>query len=237
MLTVKVLTIFPELFPGFLGYSLTGKALEEKKWQLETVNIRDYAEDKHKSVDDTPCGGGAGMIMRPDVLGRAIKANHTNGRIIYMSPKGVPLTQAKVRELATAENLTIICGRFEGVDERVLEAYEIEEISIGDYILTGGEQAAQIMLDAVVRLLPNVLGNEESLTDESFEDNLLEYPQYTRPIEWEGRTVPEVLLSGHHQKIADWRRVQAENATEKRRPDLFKKYLDSKKSRVYKVKN
>lgn len=218
------------MFPGFLGYSLTGKALEEKIWQLKAINIRDYAFDKHKSVDDTPCGGGAGMIMRPDVLGRAIKENHTSGRIIYMSPKGTPLTQKKARELSKEENLTIICGRFEGIDERVIEAFNIEELSIGDYILTGGEQAAQIMLDAVVRLLPNVLGNSESLADESFENALLEYPQYTRPIDWEGRTVPEVLLSGHHQKIKDWRNKQAEIKTKAKRPDLFKIYLDSENS-------
>ena len=230
MLNVTVLTVFPELFPGFLGYSLTGKALEEQKWQLQAVNIRDYAFDRHKSVDDTPCGGGAGMIMRPDVLGRAIEANHTRGRIIYMSPKGRPLTQKLVHELSCEEELTIVCGRFEGIDERVIEAYNVEEISIGDYILTGGEQAAQIMLDAVVRLLPGVLGNEASLEDESFENFLLEYPQYTRPTEWEGRGVPEVLLSGHHRKIADWRREQAEIATKAKRPDLFKKYLDSKNS-------
>lgn len=230
MLNVTVLTVFPELFPGFLGYSLTGKALEEQKWQLQAVNIRDYAFDRHKSVDDTPCGGGAGMIMRPDVLGRAIEANHTRGRIIYMSPKGRPLTQKLAHELSREEELTIVCGRFEGIDERVIEAYNVEEISIGDYILTGGEQAAQIMLDAVVRLLPGVLGNEASLEDESFEDFLLEYPQYTRPTEWEGRSVPEVLLSGHHRKIADWRREQAEIATKAKRPDLFKKYLDSKNS-------
>lgn len=230
MLNVTVLTVFPELFPGFLGYSLTGKALEEQKWQLQAVNIRDYAFDRHKSVDDTPCGGGAGMIMRPDVLGRAIEANHTRGRIIYMSPKGRPLTQKLVHELSREEELTIVCGRFEGIDERVIEAYNVEEISIGDYILTGGEQAAQIMLDAVVRLLPGVLGNEASLDDESFENFLLEYPQYTRPTEWEGRSVPEVLLSGHHRKIADWRREQAEIATKAKRPDLFKKYLDSKNS-------
>ena len=230
MLNVTVLTVFPELFPGFLGYSLTGKALEEQKWQLQAVNIRDYAFERHKSVDDTPCGGGAGMIMRPDVLGRAIEANHTRGRIIYMSPKGRPLTQKLVHELSREEELTIVCGRFEGIDERVIEAYNVEEISIGDYILTGGEQAAQIMLDAVVRLLPGILGNEASLEDESFENFLLEYPQYTRPTEWEGRSVPEVLLSGHHRKIADWRREQAEIATKAKRPDLFKKYLDSKNS-------
>jgi len=230
MLKVKILTIFPELFPGFLGASLTGKALEDKKWQLEAVNIRDYALDKHKSVDDTPCGGGAGMIMRPDVLGRAIEDNYHGGRIIYMSPKGSLLTQKKAHELSQEKELTIICGRFEGIDERVIEAYNIEEISIGDYILTGGEQAAQIMLDAVVRLLPSVLGNSESLADESFENYLLEYPQYTRPVEWNGRTVPEVLLSGHHQKITEWRKDKAEVATKAKRPDLFKIYLDSKNS-------
>jgi tRNA (guanine37-N1)-methyltransferase len=209
---------------------LTGKALEEQKWQLQAINIRDYALDKHKSVDDTPCGGGAGMIMRPDVLSRAIEANHQKGRIIYMSPKGAPLTQKKAHELAKEEELTVICARFEGIDERIIEAYDIEEISIGDYILTGGEQAAQIMLDAVIRLLPGVLGNEKSLADESFENCLLEYPQYTRPIEWQGRQVPEILLSGHHQKIADWRKQQAEIATKAKRPDLYKIYLDSKNS-------
>jgi tRNA (guanine37-N1)-methyltransferase len=230
MLKVNVLTIFPELFPGFLGCSLTGRALEEKKVELNAINIRDYALDKHKSVDDTPCGGGAGMIMRPDVLGRAIDANHSKGRIIYMSPRGKSLTQAKAKELSKEEELTIICGRFEGIDERIIEAYNIEEISIGDYILTGGEQAALIMLDAVIRLLPGVLGNEASIEDESFENNLLEYPQYTRPIEWEGRTVPEVLLSGHHKNIEEWRKQMAEATTKDKRPDLYKIYLESKKS-------
>lgn len=230
MLKVNILTIFPELFPGFLGSSLTGKAMEEKKFEISAINIRDYALDKHKSVDDTPCGGGAGMIMRPDVLGRAISQNHTKGRIIYMSPRGKTLTQAKARELSHEEELTIICGRFEGIDERVIEAYNIEEISIGDYILTGGEQAALIMLDAVIRLLPGVLGNEESIEEESFENNLLEYPQYTRPIEWEGRKVPEVLLSGHHQKVNEWRKQMSEATTKAKRPDLYKIYLESKKS-------
>ncbi len=229
MLNVKIYTIFPEIFPGFLGYSLTGKALENGKWSIETVNIRDYAFDKHGSVDDTPCGGGAGMIMRADVLGNALTHNYQGGRLIYMSPRGKPLTQKLVRELALEDNLSIICGRFEGVDERVLEAYQVEEISIGDYILTGGEQAAQIMLDAVVRLLPGVLGNEESTADESFENILLEHPQYTRPVEWEGRTVPDILLSGHHQNIARWRHEQALAITKQRRPDLLQKYLDSQK--------
>lgn len=226
---VKVLTIFPEIFPGFLGYSLTGKALKEGIWSLEAINIRDYAFDKHGSVDDTPCGGGAGMVMRPDVLGAAIKANYHGGRLIYMSPRGRQLTQSFVHELSEEKELTIICGRFEGVDQRVLDAYNVEEVSIGDYILTGGEQGAQIMLDAVVRLLPGVLGNSESLGDESFENSLLEHPQYTRPICWEGREVPEILLSGHHAKIAEWRKAKSLEITEKRRPDLMKKYLDSKR--------
>ena len=226
---VKILTIFPEIFPGFLGCSLTGKALDKGLWKLETVNIRDYAFDKHGSVDDTPCGGGAGMIMRPDVLDAALKANYDKGRLIYMSPRGEPLTQAKVHELSLEEEITVVCGRFEGIDERVLEARNIEEISIGDYILTGGEQAAMIMLDAVVRLIPGVLGNAESTADESFENGLLEHPQYTRPIVWDGREVPEVLLSGHHQNIADWRHEKAMELTKRKRQDLYKKYLDSKK--------
>ncbi len=229
MLKVKLFTIFPELIPGFLGYSLTGKALSEGLWSIETVNIRDYAKDKYGSVDDTPCGGGAGMVMRADILSEAIKANHKTGRIISMSPRGIPLTQSKVHELSAEENISIICSRFEGIDERVLEAYNVEEISIGDYILTGGEQAALIMLDAVIRLLPGVLGNKDSLSDESFENILLEHPQYTRPIDWEGRKVPEVLLSGHHQNIAKWRQEQAIEVTKTRRPDLYQKYLDLKK--------
>ena len=229
MFKVKVFTIFPEIFPGFLGYSLTGRALEEKLWSIETVNIRDYALDKHGSVDDTPCGGGAGMVMRADVLSLALKANHTGGRVIAMSPRGKPLTQELVKQLSCEQEISIVCGRFEGIDERVLEAYNIEEISIGDYILTGGEQAAQIMCDAVVRLLPNVLGNSTSIENESFENNLLEYPQYTRPVEWEGRKVPEILLSGHHQKIEEWRKEQSIKITKERRPDLLKIYLDSKR--------
>lgn len=223
MLKAKILTIFPDMFPGFLGYSLTGRALKEGKWSLEAINIRDYAFDKHGSVDDTPCGGGAGMIMRPDVLGSAIEHNRTKGKIIYMSPKGRPLTQAKVKELSREDELMIICGRFEGIDERVIEEYAIEEVSIGDYILTGGEQAAMVMLDAVVRLLSGVLGNSVSIENESFETGLLEYPQYTRPIEWKNRKVPEILLSGHHKNIAKWQKEQALQITKERRPDLLEK--------------
>ena len=226
---VKIFTIFPEIFPGFLGYSLTGKALDEGKWSLETINIRDYATDKHGSVDDTPCGGGAGMVMRPDILGSALHANYNGGRLIYMSPRGKPLTQSLVHELAKEDNLSIICGRFEGIDQRVLDAFNVEEVSIGDYILTGGEQAAQIMLDAVIRLLPGVLGNADSVVDESFENGLLEHPQYTRPIEWEGRSVPDILLSGHHQNIAKWRKERSLEITKQQRPDLLQKYLDSQK--------
>ena len=220
-LNVKILTIFPEIFPGFLRTSLTGRALKDGIWNIEAVNIRDYAFDKHGSVDDTPCGGGAGMIMRPDVLGNAIDHNYKGGKIIYMSPRGQVLTQQKVHELSKEDNLTIICGRFEGIDERVLEEYNIEELSIGDYILTGGEQAAMIMLDAVIRLLPNVLGNAASTENESFENGLLEYPQYTRPIEWKNRKVPEVLLSGHHENVAKWQKEKALQITKKRRPDLL----------------
>lgn len=222
-MNVKILTIFPEIFPGFLGTSLTGRALKEGIWNLDAVNIRDYAFDKHGSVDDTPCGGGAGMIMRPDVLGNAIDHNYSGGKIIYMSPRGQALTQQKVHELSKEDNLTIICGRFEGIDERVLEEYNIEEISIGDYILTGGEQAAMIMLDAVVRLLPNVLGNAASTENESFEKGLLEYPQYTRPIEWKNRKVPEILLSGHHENVTKWQKEKALQITKERRPDLLEK--------------
>lgn len=226
---VKVLTLYPEMFPGFLGFSLTGKALAEGKWSLEAVNIRDYATDKYGSVDDTPCGGGAGMVMRADILGAAIDANYQKGKLIYMTPKGKPLSQEKLHELAKEKSLTIVCNRFEGVDERVLEEYAFDEISIGDYILTGGEQAAMIMLDGVVRLLDGVLGNKDSVASESFENGLLEYPQYTRPIKWKGREVPEILLSGHHQNIKDWQQEQSLNITKQRRPDLFKKYIDSKK--------
>lgn len=223
MLKVKILTLYPEMFPGFLGFSLTGKALAENKWSLEVVNIRDFATDKYGSVDDTPCGGGAGMVMRADILGAAIEASHKTGKLIYMTPKGKPLTQQKLHELSKESELTVICNRFEGIDERVLEVYQPEEISIGDYILTGGEQAAMIMLDGVVRLLDGVLGNPESMADESFENGMLEYPQYTRPIEWKGKRVPDVLLSGHHANVQKWREEQSLKITLDKRPDLLKK--------------
>ena len=226
---VKILTIFPELFPGFLGASLTGTALDEGKWSIEVVNIRDYAFDKHGSVDDTPSGGGAGMVMRADVLGEALKANYKGGRLINMSPRGTPFTQSMAHELANEEELTIICSRFEGIDQRVLDEYKAEDISIGDYILTGGEQASMIMLDAVIRLLPDVLGNSQSTVAESFEEVLLEHPQYTRPTNWMGHEIPEVLLSGHHKNIEQWRHLQSEEITKQRRPDLWEKYLASKK--------
>ena len=226
---VKILTLYPEIFPGFLGFSLTGKALAEGKWNLDVINIRDFATDKYGSVDDTPCGGGAGMVMRADILGAAIDAHFKQGRLIYMTPKGKPLNQGKLHELAKESELTIICNRFEGIDERILDTYHPDEISIGDYVLTGGEQAAMVMLDGVIRLLKGVLGNTESISEESFENQLLEYPQYTRPIEWRGQKVPEVLLSGHHANIAKWRKEQSLKITEKRRPDLLKKYLDLKK--------
>jgi len=226
---VKILTLYPEIFPGFLGFSLTGKALAEGKWSLEVVNIRDYATDKYGSVDDTPCGGGAGMVMRADILGSAIDANFKGGKLIYMTPKGKPLTQEKLHELAKEPELTIICNRFEGIDERIIEAYQPDEISIGDYVLTGGEQAAMIMLDGVIRLLDGVLGNTDSANEESFENGLLEYPQYTRPVEWKGLKVPDVLLSGHHANVKKWRKDQSLKITEERRPDLLKKYLDLKK--------
>ena len=222
-----ILTIFPEMFPGPLGASLAGKALAEGKWALRTIDIRDFATDKHRSIDDTPAGGGAGMVMRADIAAAAIDAARGSAPprtpAIYLSPRGVPLTQDRVRELAKGPGVILLCGRFEGVDERVLEARGIEEISIGDYVLSGGELAALVLIDACVRLLPGVAGNESSLAEESFAAGLLEYPHYTRPRDWEGRPIPEVLLSGDHEKIARWRREQAEKLTRARRPDLWAK--------------
>jgi tRNA (guanine37-N1)-methyltransferase len=223
-----VLTIFPEMFPGPLGLSLAGKALDESKWELGVIDIRDFAGDKHRSVDDTPAGGGAGMVMRADIAAAAIDAARAampeGAPTIYLSPRGYPFMQEQARELAEGPGIILLCGRFEGIDERVLQARNVEEISIGDYVLSGGELAAQVVIDAVVRLLPGVAGNESSLAEESFAQGLLEYPHYTRPRDWEGRPIPDVLLSGDHKKIAEWRREQAEKITKQRRPDLWERH-------------
>ncbi len=222
---VRVLTIFPEMFPGPVGQSLAGRALRERLWSLEIVDIRDFARDKHRSVDDTPFGGGAGMVMRPDVVGDALAATSDAGTpLIYLSPRGRLLDQARVRALASGPGMSLLCGRFEGVDERVLEAHEIEEVSLGDFVLSGGEPAAIALIDACVRLLPGVVGQAESLAEESFAGGLLEYPHYTRPQEWRGRRVPDVLLSGHHERVREWRRAAAERSTRERRPDLWRRY-------------
>lgn len=244
----QVLTIFPEMFPGPLGLSLAGKALERGLWALDVLDIRDFARDKHRSVDDTPFGGGAGMVMRPDVVDAALAAAAQRWQqepaqdparepgekpagdvpVIYLSPRGRLLTQDLVRELAAAPGVTLLCGRYEGVDQRVLDARGVLEVSVGDYILSGGEPAALVLMDAVVRLLPGVMGNEVSSGEESFGaegfEGLLEYPLYTRPAEWQGRTVPEVLTSGHHEKVRQWRKAQAEEITRTRRPDLWARY-------------
>lgn len=221
----QVVTLFPEAFPGILGLSLTGKALQQELWQLQTVPLRAFGEGKHRNVDDTPAGGGAGMVLRPDVMGAAIEharsQQHPGAPLIYLSPRGKPFSQAMARDMAQRPGVTLICGRFEGLDQRVIDHYRIAEVSIGDYVLTGGELAAQVMLDAAVRLLPGVLGNADSTEEESFSDGLLEHPQYTRPAEWQGRTIPDVLLSGHHGEIAKWRRQQSEDLTRTRRPDLW----------------
>ena len=234
--TARVLTLFPEMFPGPLGLSLAGKALERGIWALDVLDIRDFARDKHRAVDDAPFGGGAGMVMRPDVLDAALVAAKAQAAkigaapgpdapVVYLSPRGRLLDRALARELAQGPGATLLCGRYEGVDERVLEAHGVAEISIGDYVLSGGEPAALVLMDAVVRLLPGVMGNQESPAEESFERGLLEYPHYTRPAEWQGRQVPEVLVSGHHEKVHRWRRTQAERITEERRPDLWARYV------------
>ncbi|MCZ2327851.1 tRNA (guanosine(37)-N1)-methyltransferase TrmD [Bartonella sp. F02] len=220
----RVLTLYPEMFPGLLGYSLAGQALKRGIWSLETVQIRDFAFDKHHSVDDTPAGGGAGMVMRADVLAAAIDSIPSDSPKLLLSPRGRPFNQAYARFLASGTGVTLICGRFEGVDERVIEARKLEEVSIGDYILSGGETAAFVLLDAIVRLLPGVMGNKASGEYESFENGLLEYPHYTRPSVFEGYNIPSVLMSGHHKEIADWRQKQAELLTRQRRPDLYSLY-------------
>ena len=220
--TATVLTLFPEVFPGPLGISLAGRGLARDVWRLEARNIRDHAPDRHRTVDDTPCGGGAGMVMRPDVVDRALESVADRpGPKVYLSPRGEVLSQAMAREFAAAPGLTLVCGRYEGLDQRVIEARGLREVSVGDVVLSGGEVAAMVVLDAVVRLLPGVMGNAASGQDESFEGGLLEYPHYTRPAEWQGRPVPEVLLSGHHGRVAEWRRREAERITKARRPDLW----------------
>jgi tRNA (guanine37-N1)-methyltransferase len=225
MWRASVLTIFPDMFPGPLGASLAGKALAAKLWSLQTIDIRDHATDKHRSVDDTPAGGGPGMVMKADVLARAIDSIAGDGRPrLLMSARGRPLTQARVAALAKGEGAVIICGRFEGVDDRVIAARDLEEVSIGDYVLSGGELAALILMDACVRLIPGVMGAEASAAQESFAEGLLEYPQFTRPQVFEGRPIPEVLLSGDHGRIAAWRRAEAERLTKARRPDLWKAF-------------
>ncbi len=225
----RVITLFPEAFPGVLGLSLTGRALRDGLWALTPIDLRPFGEGKHRNVDDTPAGGGAGMVLRPDVLGRALDEaargtpdDRARWPVVYLSPRGERFTQAHARRFAAADGITLLCGRFEGVDQRVLDEYAIEEISLGDFILTGGEIAAQALIDATVRLIPRVLGNQASTEEESFSDFLLEHPHYTRPAVWKGRAIPEVLLSGHHANITRWRRAMAARLTRQRRPDLWR---------------
>ena len=228
--TARIITLFPQAFPGVLGESLTGKALAEGKWQLDTIDLRRFGEGKHRNVDDTPAGGGAGMVLRPDVMGRAIDEAMAGARgawpLVYLSPRGRRFDQRMAERLSRAPGVTMICGRFEGLDERVIEHYGITEVSLGDFVMTGGELAAQAMIDATVRLLPGVLGNAASTEHESFSDGLLEHPQYTRPAEWKGRRIPDVLMSGHHGEIEKWRQRMAEEMTKARRPDLWAAYKD-----------
>jgi tRNA (guanine37-N1)-methyltransferase len=226
----KVITLFPEAFPGTLGLSLTGKALDVGLWRLDPIDLRPFGDGKHRNVDDTPAGGGAGMVLRPDVVDAALcharigtPVDRARWPVVYLSPRGTPFTQETARRFAAAEGLTLLCGRFEGVDQRVLDHHLVEEVSLGDFVLTGGEIAAQAMLDATVRLLPGVLGNAASTEEESFSDGLLEHPQYTRPATWEGQDIPAVLQSGNHAEIAKWRRAEAERLTQTRRPDLWER--------------
>ena len=226
--TAQILTLYPDMFPGPLGVSLAGRALAEGKWACDPIQIRDFAADKHRTVDDTPAGGGAGMVLRADVLGKAV--DHALDKrpdlpVLAMTPRGRPITQARVRDLAAGPGATILCGRFEGFDERIFEARAIEQVSMGDIILSGGEMAALLLLDACVRLLPGVMGAASSGVEESFETGLLEYPHYTRPVEWEGRAIPQVLRSGDHAKIAAWRKQRAEEDTRLRRPDLWERHI------------
>lgn len=223
--TAQVITLVPQAFPGILGESLTGRALKDALWQLQVIDLRRFGQGRHRNVDDTPAGGGAGMVLRPDVMAAAIEAaRETAPRgapLVHLSPRGRPLTQAMAQTLARGPGVTLICGRFEGLDQRVIDHYDIAEVSLGDFVLTGGDIAAQALIDATVRLIPGVLGNAASTEEESFSAGLLEHPHYTRPAEWEGRTIPEVLTSGDHAKVARWRREQAEAITRQRRPDLW----------------
>ncbi|SVB38193.1 uncharacterized protein METZ01_LOCUS191047 [marine metagenome] len=231
MFLSRIFTLYPEYFPGYLNKGLFGKAMSEKIWNLETVNIRDYTIDKHKTVDDTPYGGGNGMLIKTDVLAKSLDENiKGKEKIIYLSPKGKLFDHKYAKELSGEKSLNLICGHFEGIDERIIQSRNIEEISIGDYILSGGETAAFVILDSILRFLPGILGNENSTEEESFENGLLEYPQYTKPQIWEDKSVPDVLLSGDHAKIKDWRLSQSEAITRDRRPDLWQKYKKFKKN-------
>ena len=229
MFEVKIFTLYPDLYPGPLNTGIYKKAQESKIWDLKVINIRDYATDKHSSVDDTPFGGGNGMLLRPDVVASALDSNlESNETTIYLSPKGKKFDQRSAREFSKLKKLNLLCGHFEGIDHRLLETRNIEEYSIGDFILSGGETASFVFIDSIIRLLPGVLGNDSSAKEESFENDLLEYPQYTKPQNWEGKSIPEVLLSGDHAKIKSWRLSQSEAITRRQRPDLWKKYLNKK---------
>ena len=223
-----ILTLFPDMFPGTLGFSLAGRALKENLWSLDVRDIRKSATDRHRTVDDHPAGGGVGMVLKPDILASAIDAMPHEGPRLLMSPRGEPLAQSLVRELAAGPGCLIVCGRFEGIDQRVIDARNLREVSVGDYILSGGEPAALVLLDAIIRLLPGVMGKVESGAEESFEDGLLEHPHYTKPNSWEGIEIPEILLSGDHQAIARWKKQQRESLTNARRPDLWSKYHKAK---------
>jgi tRNA (guanine37-N1)-methyltransferase len=229
MLEVQIFTLYPDLYPGLLNVGIYKKAQEKKKWSLKIIDIRDYAFDENQTVDDTPFGGGSGMLLKPDVVASALDKNiKAKEKIIYLSPKGKKLDQQEVKSLSKLKKINILCGHFEGVDQRLLETRNIEEYSVGDFILSGGESASFVFVDALIRLLPGVLGNANSAKDESFENNLLEYPQYTKPRDWEGKKVPEILFSGDHSKIKGWRLSQSEAITQRQRPDLWKKYLEKK---------
>lgn len=227
----RIITLFPDAFPGTLGLSLTGKAMDMGLWSLETIDLRTFGEGRHRNVDDSPAGGGAGMVLRPDVIAAALDhaaigtpPDRARWPVIYLSPRGTPFTQSMAQAWSQADGLTLLCGRFEGVDQRVIDAYAIQEVSLGDFVLTGGEIAAQALIDATVRLIPRVIGNQASTEEESFSGGLLEFPQYTRPTDWQGRAIPEILQSGHHANIATWRKAMAERLTKERRPDLWRAY-------------